>query len=63
MVKVVIDHEKCEGADCGECAEVCPLEVLVVEGDKVEIKCLEECSLCESCVDVCPNNALIIDDT
>lgn len=57
MVKIIINREKCEGA------EVCPLEVLVLEGDKIDVKCQEECSLCESCLDVCPNNALIVDDT
>ena len=37
MAKVTIDYDKCDGADCAECADVCPMEVLVLEGDKIEI--------------------------
>ena len=63
MVKIAINYEKCDSANCGECADVCPMEVLVMENEKIEINCPEECSLCETCVDVCPNNALKIEDT
>ena len=37
MAKVTIDYDKCDGADCAECADVCPMEVLVLEGEKIEI--------------------------
>jgi NAD-dependent dihydropyrimidine dehydrogenase PreA subunit len=33
MVKITIDYEKCEGADCAECVDVCPNEAIEVEGD------------------------------
>ncbi|MGZ7043212.1 MAG: 4Fe-4S dicluster domain-containing protein [Methanobacterium sp.] len=62
MVKVIIDYEKCEGADCAECVDVCPMEVLVIEGDKVVKRNIEECSLCEVCMDVCPNAAVEVED-
>ncbi|AXV38305.1 MAG: 4Fe-4S dicluster domain-containing protein [Methanobacteriaceae archaeon] len=62
MVKIVIDHENCDGADCGECVDVCPMEVLVIEGDKIVIQNIEECSLCEVCMDVCPNEAVEVKD-
>ena len=32
MAKVTIDYDKCDGADCAECSDVCPMEVLVLEG-------------------------------
>ncbi len=35
MVKITIDYEKCDGAECGECADACPMEVLIIEGDKI----------------------------
>ena len=37
MAKVTIDYSKCKGDDCAECADVCPMEVLVLKGDKIEI--------------------------
>lgn len=62
MVKIIIDYEKCEGADCAECVDICPMEVLVIEGDKVVKRNIEECSLCEVCMDVCPHEAVVIED-
>ena len=62
MVKIVIDYEKCEGADCGECADVCPMEVLIIDGEKIIIQNKEERSLCEVCMDVCPNEAVEVED-
>jgi NAD-dependent dihydropyrimidine dehydrogenase PreA subunit len=62
MVNIEIDYDKCDGVDCGECVDVCPMEVLVIEGDKVAIQNPEECSLCEVCMDVCPNECLNVED-
>lgn len=62
MVKVVVDYEKCDGIDCGECADVCSMEVLVLEGSKIAVKCQEECSLCEICTDVCPRDAITLEE-
>ena len=58
MVKIIVDYDKCDGAECGECADTCPMEVLVMDGDKIVIQNKEECSLCEVCMDVCPNEAV-----
>ncbi len=33
MVKITIDHDKCDGADCAECIDVCPTEAVTVEDD------------------------------
>ncbi|MGB9979062.1 4Fe-4S binding protein [Methanobacterium sp.] len=62
MVKVNVNYEKCDGIDCGECADVCSMEILVIEGNKIAIKCQDECSLCESCTDVCPNGAITLEE-
>lgn len=62
MVKITIDRDKCEGADCAECTDVCPMEVLVLEGDKIVVKHPEECSFCEVCMDVCPNEAVNVEE-
>ena len=60
MAKVVIDHEDCEGAECAECVDVCPMEILVVDGDKIKVQNAEECNECEVCVDVCPEDCIEI---
>ena len=51
MPIVTINYDKCKGIDCAECVDVCPMEVLVLEGDKVEIVDPEDCSFCEVCMD------------
>lgn len=62
MVKITIDYNNCDGADCGECVDACPMETLIIEGDKIIIQNKEECSLCEVCMDVCPNEAIEVED-
>ena len=62
MSKITIDYSKCRGDDCAECADVCPMEVLVLEGDKIAIVDPDECSYCEVCMDVCPNECVKIED-
>lgn len=62
MAKITIDYDKCEGADCAECADVCPMEILILEGEKIVIRDSEECSLCEVCMDVCPNQAVNVEE-
>ena len=62
MSKITIDYSKCRGDDCAECADVCPMEVLVLEGDKSAIVDPDECSYCEVCMDVCPEECIKIED-
>jgi len=59
---MTIDYEKCEGADCAECVDVCPMEIFVIDSDKIVIQNKEDCSLCELCIDVCPEEAIDIED-
>ena len=30
MSTVIIDASKCENADCGECVDMCPMEMQIV---------------------------------
>ena len=62
MSKITIDYDKCDGADCAECADVCPMGILVLKGDKIEIVEPEECSYCEVCMDVCPNDCINVEN-
>ncbi len=53
-----VDAEKCIG--CGECVDICPVEVYELQdGKSVPVKA-EECVGCESCVEVCEANAITI---
>ena len=62
MPIVTMNYDKCKGIDCAECVDVCPMEVLVLEGDKVEIVDPEDCSFCEVCMDVCPEECVNVED-
>ena len=56
--EVTVDHEKCTG--CGECVEVCPVDVYELQDEKSVPVNAEECLGCESCVEVCPNEAITV---
>ncbi len=60
MAKITIDESKCD--NCGDCSDVCPMEVLILEDGKITINDPDECSYCETCVDMCPNECITIDD-
>lgn len=59
MADITIDTEKCD--NCGDCTDVCPMEVLILEDGKLTITDPEECSYCETCVDLCPNECITIE--
>ena len=53
----IVDIEKCTG--CGDCVEVCPVEVITLENDKAVVDG-ENCIDCEACVTECPTEAISI---
>ena len=53
--EVRIDWGKC--TNCGDCANVCPTEALIMSGGKLVVK-EELCNLCRQCVHVCPYEAI-----
>ncbi len=55
---VQVDSDKCTG--CGECVDICPVEVYELEGGKSAPVNPEECLGCESCVEVCETRAVSI---
>ncbi|NLY42167.1 MAG: 4Fe-4S dicluster domain-containing protein [Desulfovibrionales bacterium] len=57
---VAVDAEKCIG--CGECVDVCPVEVYELQNSKAVPVNEEECLGCESCVEVCEQSAITIEE-
>ncbi|RLB40775.1 MAG: ferredoxin [Deltaproteobacteria bacterium] len=58
MFKPEVDADKCIG--CGECVEVCPVDVYEMQDEKSVPVNAEECLGCESCVEVCESNAITV---
>lgn len=56
----VVDFDKCVG--CGECVDVCPVEVYELQDGKSNPVNAEECLGCESCVEVCEHSAIEINE-
>ncbi len=57
---VTVDVDKCIG--CGECVDVCPVEVYELTDGKAVVVNEEECLGCESCVEVCEQGAVTIEE-
>ncbi|MFB0544810.1 MAG: ferredoxin family protein [Candidatus Hodarchaeota archaeon] len=55
-INIMIDYDKCEGH--GECVEVCPEDIYVLEGGKAVPKNIDDCTECCKCVDACPTEAI-----
>ena len=54
------DADKCVG--CGECVDVCPVEVYELNDGKSVPAHEDECLGCESCVEVCEANAIVVEE-
>ena len=51
MYEINVETEKCTG--CGECVDICPVEVFELQDEKSVLVNAEECVGCESCVELC----------
>ena len=58
MYTVEVDEEKCIG--CGECVEICPVDVYEMQNEKSVPVNADECIGCESCVEVCEQDAITV---
>jgi NAD-dependent dihydropyrimidine dehydrogenase PreA subunit len=56
MVMIRVDEDKCSG--CGECVDVCPVDVYILNDNKANPENMEECTECCSCVEVCPESCI-----
>ena len=51
---IKIDEKRC--AKCGLCVGVCPVNILILLSDKVDIR--GECIDCKECIIACPEEAI-----
>jgi 4Fe-4S ferredoxin len=56
--RVIIEDELCP-ADCTRCIDLCPVKLIVREGERVYLK-TEICSLCGVCRNICPEGAITV---
>ncbi len=56
MPRIVVNRDTCVG--CGECADICPAHVYVIQDGKSYAASPEECIECCSCVEVCPTDSI-----
>ncbi len=59
VVTLQLDQEKCTG--CGTCLEVCPRQVLSLNGKKARIANRDACMECGACALNCPFEALAVE--
>ncbi|MGW8221193.1 MAG: ferredoxin [Syntrophobacteria bacterium] len=60
MWTVTVDKDKCTG--CGECVDVCPVDVYqLVEGRSEPVN-EDECLGCESCIEACDFEAITVEE-
>lgn len=52
--KIEISSKDCDS--CGKCVEICPKRVLAKTENKIEIKDLMACTLCQDCAEACPRD-------
>lgn len=56
--KPEVKVEKCVG--CGECVEICPVDVYELQ-DEISVPVnADECLGCESCIEVCEHEAITV---
>ena len=58
MYKVEVDVEKCIG--CGDCVDVCPVDVYEMHDEKSVPVNAEECIGCESCIESCKQETITV---
>jgi ferredoxin len=56
---LALDREACTG--CGECADVCPHAVFLIDEGKARIASKETCMECGACARNCPVGALSVE--
>lgn len=56
MVNIEVNTQTCVG--CGECVDICPVDVYKLIDGKSKPVNMDACVECCSCVEVCPTNSI-----
>jgi DNA-directed RNA polymerase subunit D len=59
LPKIEISGKRCDA--CGKCVEICPRKVLAKTDNKIEVRDLMACTLCQDCVNACAQNPKAIE--
>jgi sugar/nucleoside kinase (ribokinase family) len=57
FTRTFIDQERC--TLCGECVEVCPEGIFVMQDKKIKVTGEERCTRCGKCLSRCPTRAIV----
>ncbi|HIH35378.1 MAG TPA: 4Fe-4S binding protein [Methanosphaera sp.] len=57
-MEINIDYGKCNGLNCLECLDLCPMQVFEIKDKRVEVCREDACVGCLACQDVCSYNAI-----
>lgn len=57
-VNIILDHDGCQGSECGACAYVCPTNVFVIKENKICVNSPQYCKLCYECLEICSTTDL-----
>lgn len=55
-MSISIEKNKCIG--CGLCTEACPVNLIILQGEKAAIRDIRDCWGCTACVKACPRDAI-----
>ncbi len=50
--KITVSSKRCDA--CGKCVEICPRKVLTKAENKIDVRDVMACTICQDCVQACP---------
>ncbi|MCG3221073.1 MAG: 4Fe-4S binding protein [Candidatus Heimdallarchaeota archaeon] len=56
---IIVDSDLC--TSCGECVELCPMDIIRLNDEGLPYQKYDECWYCKVCEEDCPEEALVID--
>ncbi|MBQ6220220.1 MAG: ferredoxin [Methanosphaera sp.] len=59
-MNINVNYEKCNGINCLECLDLCPMNVFTVKDDKLIVYDLEKCCICQLCQEICEQKAITL---
>jgi Fe-S-cluster-containing hydrogenase component 2 len=55
----IVNRELCTG--CGQCVNICPMEAILLDDEKIAVVDSNSCIDSGNCVDICPVEAISIE--